>query len=158
MQIREVCSTVRINDHNEKLKVDTSARCNVMPFDLFKQVRGSEKIDTSRPVQLVSYSGDYIQTLGETVFKCCFAGKTRNFKFQIIEKEAKPLIGLQDSLGLQLVQINEIQEIKSVAIKPVSTLTKEDILHDYKDLFDGELGELPVQYNMKLNPDARPVV
>ena len=50
-----------------KLKVDTGAHCNLMPFELFKQIRRSERIDNSCPVQLVSYSGDYIQTLGESV-------------------------------------------------------------------------------------------
>jgi hypothetical protein len=59
-----------IQFHDLKLKVDTGARCNVMPFNLFKQVRRSEKIDNSRPAQLVSYSGNSIQTLGETAFKC----------------------------------------------------------------------------------------
>ena len=143
---------MRINDQDVKLKVDTGTCCNVMPFDLFKQVRHLEKIDDSRLVQLVSYSSDSIATLGETGFKCCFAGKTHDLKFHVIEKAAKPLIGLQDSLGLQLIQIKEIQEIRS-------TLTKEVILDEYKDLFDGELGELPVQYKMKLNPDeVRPVV
>ena len=117
------------------------------------------------PVQLVSYSGDYIQTLGETVFKGSFAGKTHNLKFHIIDKAAKPLLGLQDSLGLQLIEIKEVEEVKSIQVapslmttKPSSTLTKESILDEYRDLFDGELGELPMQYKMKLDPDVRPVV
>ena len=42
--------------------------------------------------------------------------------------------------------------------KPSSPLTKERILDEYRDLFDGELGELPMQYKMKLDPDVRPVV
>lgn len=145
-----------------KLKVDTGARCNVMPFELFKQIRRSEQIDNSCPVQLVSYSGDSIETLGETVFKGSFAGKTHNLKFHIIDKAAKPLIGLQD---LQLIEIKEVEEVKSIqsapslmATKPSSTLTKESILDEYRDLFDGELGELPMQYKMKLDPDVRPVV
>lgn len=113
-EIKEMYSTIQINDHDVKLKVDTGARCNVMPFNLFKQVRRSEKIDNSRPVQLVSYSGDSIQTLGETVFRCCFAGKTHNLKFHVIEKTAKPLIGLEDSLSLQLIQLKDVHEIKPV--------------------------------------------
>ena len=103
-----------------KLKVDTGARCNVMPFNLFKQVRRSEKIDNSRPVQSVSYGGDSIQTLGETVFKCCFAGKTHNLKFHVIEKTAKPLKGLVDSRSLQLIQLKDIHEIKQVP-SPITT-------------------------------------
>ena len=150
-QIKEVYSIIKINDHNVKLKVDTGARCNVMPLELFKQIRRSERIDNSCPVQLVSYSGDYIQTLGETVFKGSFAGKTHNLKFHIVDKAAKPLLGLQDSLGLQLIEIKEVEEVKSVQVasslmttKPSSTLTKESILDEYRDLFDGELGGLPM--------------
>lgn len=62
----------------------------------------------------MSYSGDSIQTLGETQFKCRVAGKTHNLMFHVIEKTAKPLIGLQDSLSLQLIQVKDIQEIKAV--------------------------------------------
>ena len=83
-------------------------------------------------------------------------------KFHIIDKAAKPLLGLQDSLGLQLI---EIEEVKSVQVapslmttKPSSMLTKESILDECRDLFDGELGELLMQYKMKLDPDVRPVV
>ena len=163
--INEVYSTIKINDHNVKLKVDTGARCNVMPFELLKQIRRSERIDNSCPVKLVSNSGDSIQTLGETVFMGSFAGRTHNLKFHIIEKAAKPLLGLQDSLGLQLMEIKEVEEVKSVqaapsltTTKPSSTITKANILDEYRDLFDGELGELPMQYKMKLSPDVRPVV
>ena len=165
LKLRKFIQSLKlINDRNVKLKVDTGARCNVMPLELFKQMRRSEGIDNSCPVQLVSYSGDYIQTLGETVFKGSFAGKIHNLKFHIIDKAAKPLLGLQDSLGLQLIEIKEVEEVKSVQVapslmtKPSSTLTKESILDEYRDLFDGELGELPMQYKMKLDPDVRPVV
>ena len=148
-----------------KLKVDTGARCSVMPFELFKQIRRSERIDNSCPVKLMTYSGDSIQTLGETVFMGSFAGRTHNLKFHIIDKAAKPLLGLQDSLGLQLIEIKEVEEVKSVQAAPSltttipsPTLTKASILDEYRDLFDGELGELPMPYKMKLNPDVRPVV
>ena len=159
-EIKEIYSTIQINDHDVKLKVDTGARCNVMPFDLFKQVRRAEN---SRLAQLVSYSRDSIQTLGETMFKCCSAGKTYNLKFHVIEKAAKPLIGLQDSLNLRLIQVKDIQEIKIVdpsskTIRPCPTLTKAVIPDEYKDLFDGELGELPIRYKMKLNSEVKPVV
>ena len=66
---------------------------------------------------------------------------------------------------MQLIEIKEVEEVKSVQVasslmtaKPSSTLTKESILDEYRDLFDGELGELPMQYKMKLDPDVRPVV
>ena len=75
------------------------------------------------------------------------------------------MLGLQDSLGLQLIVIKEVEEVKSVQAAssltttiPSSTLTKASILDEYRDLFDGELGKLPMQYKMKLNPDIRPVV
>ena len=42
--------------------------------------------------------------------------------------------------------------------KPSSTLTKESILDQYRDLFDGELGEIMIQYKVKLDPVVRPVV
>ena len=134
IQIKGVYSIIKINDH-VKLKVDTGACCNVMPLELFKQIRRSERIDNSCPVQLVNYSGDYIQTLGETVFKGSFAGKTHNLKLHIIDKAAKPLLGLQDGLDLQLIEIKEVEEVELVQVspslmttKPSSTLTKKVFL------------------------------
>jgi hypothetical protein len=34
-EIKEIYSTIQINDQDVKLKVDTGAPCNVMSFDLF---------------------------------------------------------------------------------------------------------------------------
>ena len=91
-----------------------------------------------------------------------FAGRTHNLKFHIIDKAAKPLLELQDSLAMQLIEIKEVEEVKSVQAAPSltttipsSTLTKASILDEYRDLFDGELEELPMQYKTKLNPDVR---
>ena len=67
VDLKEVFSSVQINGKDVKLKVDTGARCNVMPFNIFKQVRATEMSNNSCPAQLVSHSGDAIQTLGETV-------------------------------------------------------------------------------------------
>lgn len=136
-----------------KLKVDTGARCSVVPLELFKQIRRLERIGNSCPVQLVSYSGDYI---GETMFEGSFAQNIHHLKFHITDKAAKPLLGLQDSLGLQLIEIKEVEEVKSVQVvpslmttKPSSTLTKESILDEYRDLFDVGLGELNYRCNIR---------
>ena len=63
------------------------------------------------------------------------------------------LLGLKDSLKMKLMKLNKkIHEVKTSSIFQYQVLSKN------KDLFDDNLGELPVVYTMKVNSNATPII
>ena len=47
-----------------KVKVDTGAKCNVMPLEVLQQINPNIMIDTNKKVKLVAYGGDTFWTEG----------------------------------------------------------------------------------------------
>ena len=77
----------------------------------------------------------------------------RNLEFHVVDKPVTPLLGLTDSLSLNLIQLHsEVQDVDTVHA------FRTGILDEYKDLFEGDLGNLPVVYKMRFNPNVTPVV
>jgi hypothetical protein len=126
---------VGMSDSNVKLKIDTGARCNVLPYTIYRNI--SEKshthLDSTHPVKLISYSGDHMDTLGMATITCTHNEKSYNIHFQIVDKPVCALIGLQDSLKLGVVTLSSVDTITyNHTVKPGVTT--------------GGLGKLPVEY------------
>ncbi|KAL9978780.1 hypothetical protein ACROYT_G016336 [Oculina patagonica] len=150
---REIYCTMEINGKQVEIKIDTGAKCNVITLDLFKRICRNEKIDHTKTVQLVAYGGDTLATLGTVKFEVHTRSISRSLEFHVIDKPVTPLLGLTDSLRLNLIQLHsEVHEVQA------ADAFRAAILEDYKDLFEGDLGNLPVVYKMRLDPNATPVV
>ena len=144
---------MEINGKQVELKIDTGAKCNVITLDLFKSLSGGEEIDESKAVQLITYGGDTLSTLGTANFECNLKSRRRNLEFHVVDRQVTPLLGLADSLSLNLIQLHsEVHEVDTV------DAFRAALLDEYKDLFKGDLRNLPVIYKMRLNPDATPVI
>ena len=142
---------MEINGKQVELKIDTGANCNVITLDLFKSLSGGEEIDESKAVQLIAYGGD-TSTLGTVNFECNLKSRRRNLELHVVDRQATPLLGLPDSSSLNLIQLHsEVHEVDTV------DAFRAALLDEYKDLFEGDLGNLPVIYKMSLNPDTTPV-
>lgn len=89
------------------MKVDTGGQCNVLSHDAFKHVENGELIDRSIITNLVAYGGNLIGTLGSVVLQCKLAGQQSTLRFQIVEKNVQPLLGLQASLQMKLVTLSK---------------------------------------------------
>ncbi|KAL9960046.1 hypothetical protein ACROYT_G033443 [Oculina patagonica] len=150
---REIYCTMEINGKQVEIKIDTGAKCNVITLDLFKRICRNEKIDHTKAVQLVAYGRDTLATLGTVKFEVHTRSISRSLEFHVIDKPVTPLLGLTDSLSLNLIQLHsEVHEVEA------ADAFRAAILEDYKDLFEGDLGNLPVVYKMRLDPNATPVV
>ena len=120
-------------------------------------------MDYTKKVKLISYSGDTIDTIGQISLSCKYNGEIYNLLFQVIDQSFEPIIGLQSSLDLNVVSINNVDSVlqspdtcKSHA--NCTIMSKAYIGECYKDIFGTDLGKLPVQYHMKIDPDVKPVV
>ena len=141
---KEIYCTVSIHSHEAELKIDTGAKCNVMTLNLFKRVRCDENIDKSKSVKLVAYGGNTFFTLGTVELNCQINSIQYKLEFHIVNKPVTSLLGLKDSLKMKLMKLNkEVHEVKT------SSNFQDQVLSKNKDLFDENLGELPVVYTMK---------
>ena len=103
---------------------------------------------TSKPrlkkskVKLRLFDGSVMKPLGMARVKVHRNGTTDELKFQIVDKTSKPLLSAEtcETLGLMKVTIGDeipVNSVVSETAKPRSPLTKENILREYKDVFEG---------------------
>lgn len=151
----DIFTTVHINGKPIELKVDTGAKCNVMPADLFAQLGRNGKLHPSQGTKLVAYGGGEIQTAGLATLSCHSAGEEYPLQFYVVKRDVQPLLGLPDCLRLGLITLNK--EVHQVAINEKKEFSKQ-IFSEYSDLFEDKLGNLPVTYSMKIDPEVQPVV
>ena len=150
---RKIFCTMEINGKVVELKIDTGAKCNVITLGLFAKLSNGKEINQLRAVQLVAYGGDTLSRLGTTNFDCHLKSTKCNLEFHVVDRPVTPLLGLADSLNMDLVQLHsEVHEADTVDAFQAVVFSK------YKDLFGGHLGNLPVVYKMRLDPNCTPVV
>ena len=163
-------------------KVDTGACGNLLPYNLYKQIAGHKAhmnflcstIDNS--INLVAYNNKKIKQLGTCTLHVSCGANMRMVKFLIVDSKLNPIIGLDDSYWLQLVNFNcpihqswtgqtcaNLNSFDSISDNPYgtipTTLTKHWIVNHpkYKHLFKG-IGKFnmpPVSITLK--DDAQPI-
>ena len=152
----EINVTAIFEKNKFEMKIDSGAKCNVISLDTIQEfdIKNKVSIKSKDKVNLISYSGDKISTLGTCVLECDISGNKVPLTFQVVNKRAKTILGLKDALKLELITIHpDVHEIEDIPkdIPP-------DIYAEYKDLFSDLPGKLPVTHKMKLNPDVEPVI
>ncbi|XP_046858591.1 uncharacterized protein K02A2.6-like [Xenia sp. Carnegie-2017] len=138
-------SELKFGRHLVNVKVDTGAKCNVLSKKLFDKVKEAEQQVTKTNTKLMSYSGDSVQTLGQAVMTCSYKDKRYNLLFYIATHDVKPILGLPHSERLGMVK-------RIIDVKPI--FTRDDILNDYADLFDGK----PIKHHISVNPNEKPTI
>ena len=181
------------NGRNIHFKVDTGACGNLLPVNLYKQIAGSKAkanflhSTTDHSVNLMAYNNKQIKQLGTCVLYVSCGANTRMVKLFVVNSRLNPIIGLNDSHKLKLVNLNcpihqswtgnssanmrsfdSISEKSSILEKNQhipeknaipSTLTKQWIVNNlkYKHLFKG-IGKFNVPpVSITLKDNAQPV-
>ena len=144
----EIFATLAMQNGNGQLrvKVDTGAKCNVLPRKMLHAVDHTVRVDPNEKVNLVAYGGETIKTDGTVTLQCTQG----QFKFHVVNRDVKPILGLQDSVALGLIQLGP----------DVHTLQQEATERlEYQDLFDTTcIGKLPVVYHMRLDDTVAPTI
>ena len=131
------------------MKIDTGAKCNVLPHDLFTKVQKRETINKAKAVNLVAYGGDRFSTLGAVDLQCKIGDTTRLLTFQVLDRQATPILGLNDALQLNLVKMDKAD---------AEDAFRQQVVTEYADLFDDQLGNLAARYTMRVDKSVTPVV
>ena len=149
----EIFVTLELNGVKTKLKVDTGAKCNVLNMNNAKEIAskvGALHVSKRNKVKLIAYGGDSFYTEGTIVMNCKYMKENYNLTFHIVDKPVRSLLGLPDSIALNLLTLSsDIHEIST---------TKHPELAAYSDIFSNELGKLPVTYKITVDPQVNPVI
>ena len=153
----ELYATLAVKNKNIMVKLDTGARCNVLPKKLYLKVGQLSSIDTSRKSQLTAYGGSKVETMGVAWLKCRGGPNnvSHDFSFHIVDDHTKvsPILGLHACILMGLIDVSPVVH----GVHEINSVTSA-ILAEYADLFDESLGKLPVQYKMTINNDVTPVI
>ncbi len=150
-----ISCTVQINGKTTEVKIDTGASCNIKSLQTFAQVKQYENLQVSSNVKLVAYGGEEIQTAGSTVLPCHLNGQIYALQFYVVQRDVQPLLGLSDCLRMGVISLNKA--VHQVSLKETFNFAQQ-INTEYADLFQDEIGSLPVIYCMKLDKKAQPVI
>ncbi|KAK3756012.1 hypothetical protein QZH41_003623 [Actinostola sp. cb2023] len=100
------------------------------------------------------FDGTIVKPVGETTLMIERKGKHWPIKFQVVEVNNSPLISAETCKKLDLIKVN-VEPVDYVKAEDLTTLTREFILDNYKDVFEG-LGHIG-DSSFVLNPDIKPV-
>ena len=138
-------------------QLDTGATCNVLThrdLSIISQ-NGNPALQTSK-VKLRLFNGSVMKPLGEVKLKVLKEDKQHELKFQVVEGDSKPLLSAEtcETLGLLKINCEPTAQVNTIQ-GTTSQLTKEKILADFKDVFEG-LGHIG-KASLTVDPDVTPV-
>ena len=128
-------------DGDEKVplicQLDTGSTCNVISYTDVGQLLqdGNPPLDMTKS-KLKLFDGTFIQPVGVTTLTVERRGKHYDLQFQVVESTNKPLLSAETcaQLGLLKVERDSYEKVHSLESK---TLTREQIMANYRDVFEG---------------------
>ena len=116
LHTNENCTPVSGNGrplHKFMFKLDSGAHGNLIPKSMFQRLYPGLPYSKLRKsidkwVTLVAYNKQEIKQLGQCCVNVCNSstGKSKTCKFFVVEDKCNPIIGLNDSIALQLLSVN----------------------------------------------------
>ena len=136
------------------VKVDTGAKCNVLSRELASNITKTQKapirINSSQRAKIITYGGDSFYTMGSATLNVEHNSKNTQLVFHIVNKRVTSLLGLQDSLKLNLITLNP-----SVAESNPDDLAQ--VHFETSDLFNNKLGKTSLRSEGTRKPSQNKV-
>ena len=163
---RQLFTTVKVNNSTDvAFQLDCGATCNLLSLKEFSSIMENPKDlylkKTSATLKM--YNGTTMSPLGKSTLTCAKGEISKDVDFFIIDQDVRPLLGAEtcQELNLIKVMVDDIldpETVNSVNDKPqTSVLTKDRILKDYSDVFEG-LGCMDGLYHMEVDDNVKPVI
>ncbi len=160
---------ISINGSRIKMKLDTGAAANVLPWKTLNKLKIKPKMSVS-DTKLRAYGGHEVKHAGKVKLTCGVDGKDGAFEFFVASSKSVPILGLKACVALGLVKkgsecvidgyLKESVDSVDSETTPSTTgkpLTVESTTVEYKDVFTG-IGKFKDPYNITLKEDANPVI
>ena len=130
-------------------KIDTGAQVNVLPKKMFDKLTPRPKLKNTS-VKLSAYNDTSIPVAGKSILPLMHKGKMHHVLFIVVSSDTTPIIGLNTSERLNLIQ-------RVLKINKSDSFNPDQIPKEYFDCF-GEVGILKNTYHIELKDDVKPVV
>ena len=161
---KQLFTALEFSDATDRFKttlecqLDTGATCNVLSHRDLSVISqdGNPALQTSK-VKLRLFNGSVMKPLGEVTLDVHHADKQQHkLKFQVVEGQSKPLLSAETCEVLGLLRINCDPAVQVYTVQENKPkLTKERILADFKDVFEG-LGHIG-KASFTVDPEVTPV-
>lgn len=123
---------LKTNKINIKFKLDTGAQVNCLPLRVFEKLKLDKNLLNKNNRNLITYSGDKLDTVGTCFLKCLHNNVEYLLEFYVVNVKTIPLLGIEACQALNL-----IKKVSVVNTSFDSNLETGDIINKYKDLFEG---------------------
>ena len=136
----ECYTTLDIDGHSVKFKVDTGSQVNILPSSVYKQLKVRSKL--AKPTtRLTTYSGEDLTVQGHTSLH----SQDKLIDFYIVETTQNPILGLSTLQELGIIRI-------VLNVDRTNCFFKR-----HSKLFQG-LGCLTTPYHIKIEHSVNPVI
>ena len=134
---------------NVKVKVDTGANANLLTVRSLNQIYKDNQFPEMKKVstKILAYNNEEISQLGTITVKDT---NQNDIEFFVVDSSGPNILGLQDSVKLDLVKIN-------CGIKQSNNAELDPYIKEYPDIFDG-IGNLPGKFHITLKDEHQPVI
>lgn len=97
------------------------------------------------------YDNSLVESIGECNLRSHYKGEQHLLNFKIVSASQQLLLSRETCTNMGLITFNVVNSVKTP-----STTTSEDIIAEYKEVFEG-LGCLPGEYHLEVDPSVTPV-
>jgi hypothetical protein len=161
----ELLKSYIVNEGEVKFKIDSGAQCNILSINDFKRVGLNEKLIKPCTKKVLQLDHSSVPVVGRCpIHLRDRTGVVNTLDFVILGIDCAPIIGLQSSMKLNLIQVNnsavkvDLNVICTVLSKEVRQTLVSKINSQFSKLFDGNLGTLPGVVSIELKENSRPFV
>lgn len=132
-----------INDREIEIKVDSGAQCNILSYETFERLRLNKNLIHPTKTRITSFSNHMVELIGKIKINSTYKANMFELEFFIVNNCRTNILGLKSCLQLGI-------------IKRVDQL--EEINERFHCLFDGKVGKIPIEVDLKLQKGSQPVV
>ena len=140
-----------VNSKQIKLQIDCGATVNIIPQSKI----GKTPVDPTT-ITLEMWNKRKMEALGTCRLPVTNPKNSRKYmvKFVVVQEELTPLLSRKAAEKMKLITVNydNFESIRGVAEIP------KNILEQYPDVLNGELGTLPGTVHLTMEPHAEPVI
>jgi hypothetical protein len=146
---------IQVGHSKIKMKIDTGAETNTIPWKTLKKIDGIPKLQPST-VKLKGLGGSLIHHLGSADVRMAVGNTSIVCEIFVTRDKSTPILGLEAARKLSLVEKGK----NAVSVHEVvqkTSVTMQMIKDTYNDIFTG-IGKFPGEQSILLTSNAEAVV
>ncbi|KAK3742424.1 hypothetical protein QZH41_001017, partial [Actinostola sp. cb2023] len=160
--LKEIYVEMLIDEKSVTFQVDSGSSINIIP----EKYAGEQPIvPTQRRLRM--WNGAEMNPVGTTrlIIRNPKDRKKYSLEFIVVKESLTPLIGARAAQHMQLITVNADKFVTASNVKSVKETsevkrltTVEQLLEEYSDVLNRQLGTLPGKVHLEIDKDVKPVI